>query len=162
MKTFSAPWSGTLKALSVPISVICLSIVITGLVHGGPGASAREILFFDVLPFAVMAGGVCCTIRGYALTPEEILIKRLFWYTRLPRAGLESAAFSPESVRGSIRMFGNGGFFSFTGWFWSRELGKYRAFATDYSRIVVLRYPRRTIVISPGEPDEFVRAVMGE
>jgi hypothetical protein len=59
-------------------------------------------------------------------------------------------------MRGSIRVLANGGVFSFTGRFWNRKLGWYRAFATDPSRAVVLRYPKRTIVITPHDPQHFI------
>jgi hypothetical protein len=162
VKTFSAPWSRLLKLMSVPATVICLVIVIEGAVHGGWRMPVKAFLFSEVLPFAVMGGAALFMVRGYAITPDAILVKRLFWDTRLPRAGLESATFSPEAVRGSIRTWGNGGFYSFTGMFWNRELGNYRAFVTDHARIVVLRYEGRTVVVSPGEPGEFVRELMGD
>jgi hypothetical protein len=55
-----------------------------------------------------------------------------------------------------MRTTGNDGFFSITGRFWSRTLGWHRAFATDSSRAVVLRYADRTIVISPHDPQQFI------
>ena len=59
-------------------------------------------------------------------------------------------------MRGSVRVFGNGGLFSITGRFWNRKLGWYRAYATDPSRAVVLRYPKRTVVITPHDPQHFI------
>ena len=59
-----------------------------------------------------------------------------------------------------LRLFGNGGLFSYHGWFWNRRLGRYRLYATDPERAVVLRFARRTIVVSPGEPAAFVRALL--
>jgi hypothetical protein len=49
--------------------------------------------------------------------------------------------------------------FSFTGLFRNRTLGMYRAFVTDPRRAVVLRLPRRTVVVSPADPEAFVREV---
>lgn len=46
--------------------------------------------------------------------------------------GAEIGDFSPEAIRGSVRTWGNGGFFSFTGLFWNRELGNYRAFMLQF------------------------------
>jgi len=60
-------------------------------------------------------------------------------------------------MRGSIRTFGNGGLFSFTGFYRNRLLGAYRAFVTDPRQAVVLRFPKRNVVVSPGAPEEFVR-----
>jgi hypothetical protein len=61
-------------------------------------------------------------------------------------------------MTGAIRTCGNGGLFSFTGWYWSRELRGHRAFVTDFNRTVVLRFKSRTIVVSPDDPEAFVKA----
>jgi hypothetical protein len=58
-------------------------------------------------------------------------------------------------MRWSIRTFGNGGFFSFSGFYRNKLLGAYRAFVTDRHQTVVLRYGGRTVVVSPSSPEEF-------
>ena len=60
-------------------------------------------------------------------------------------------------MKGSLRLFGNGGIFGFYGWFWSKSLGRFSAFVTDNARSVVIRLPARTIVVSPDQPEEFAR-----
>ena len=107
-------------------------------------------------PLAIIFGGALFTIRGYTVTPEAILVHRLFWTTRLPLADLQSAQFKPDVMRWSIRTFGNGGFYSFSGYYRSRVLGSYRAFVTDLHRTTILRFPTRTIVLSPDFPEDFV------
>jgi hypothetical protein len=47
--------------------------------------------------------------------------------------------------------------FSFSGLYWNRNLGHYRAFVTDLNHTVVLRFVTRTLVVSPDRPEEFVR-----
>jgi len=59
-------------------------------------------------------------------------------------------------MRGSLRLFGNGGLFAITGWFWNRKLGRYRAFATDPARAVVLRYATRRILLTPDDVQKFI------
>jgi hypothetical protein len=46
--------------------------------------------------------------------------------------------------------------FSYTGFHWRKKLGFYRVYATDPDRAVVLRYPKRTIVITPHDPQAFI------
>ena len=53
-------------------------------------------------------------------------------------------------------MIGNGGLLSFTGIYYSKALGRYRLFATDFSRSVVLTLPRRVVVVTPASPHAFV------
>jgi hypothetical protein len=105
-------------------------------------------------------GAAIFTIRGYTITPEAILVHRLFWATRLPLTHLESVQLQPDAMRGSIRTFGNGGFFSFSGFYRNRALGSFRAFVTDLYRTVVLRYGGRTAVLSPSDPNSFVNAII--
>jgi hypothetical protein len=62
-------------------------------------------------------------------------------------------------MRGSFRLFGNGGMFSFTGWYRNRALGTYRAFVTDLKQTVVLRFEKKTIVLSPENPERFVSEI---
>jgi hypothetical protein len=59
-------------------------------------------------------------------------------------------------MRGSIRTSGNGGAFSFTGFYHNKRLRSYRAYVTAPRRTVVLRYADRRMVLSPGAPEDFV------
>ena len=43
------------------------------------------------LPLAIILVAALFTIRGYTVTPDAVLVHRLFWTTRLPLGGLESA-----------------------------------------------------------------------
>lgn len=122
-------------------------------------ASEAVRFWLALLPLAIVLLCALFVVRGYSITHDALLIHRLFWKTRLPLGGLESVKFDPDATRRSIRVFGNGGFFAFTGYFRNKELGSYRAFMTDRRRAVVLRFPDRVIVISPDRPEEFVSAV---
>ncbi len=95
------------------------------------------------------------TVRGYRLEGDFLHIRRLYWTTCIPLTGLMSATVERDAMRRSIRLCGNGGAFSFSGWWWSRRLGRYRVWVTDLKQTVVLRFPNRTIVISPDRPEEF-------
>jgi hypothetical protein len=146
-----APWGGLLIGISIFATVFCLGIGVA-LVF-----LSHTPMWVGVLPLLPVPISALFIVRGYRITPDAILVRRSFWDTRLPRAGLSLAVNEPNAMRGSLRTFGNGGAFSFTGWYWSRGLGAYRAFVTDRRRTVVLRYGRRTIVLSPENPEEFVR-----
>jgi hypothetical protein len=60
-------------------------------------------------------------------------------------------------ARRSLRTFGNGGAFSFTGFYYNKRLRSYRAYVTDPRRSVVLRYTNRRVVLSPAAPEDFVQ-----
>lgn len=151
-KHHQAPWSTLLIVMSTMATLLCLGIPLVMVKHG------EHVPFWAVLlPLSLVLGCALFTIRGYTITGNAILVHRLFWTTRLPRADLQSARFDPKAMRRSIRTFGNGGFFSFTGFYRNKLLGAYRAFVTDPHRAVVLRYSKRTVVVSPGAPEDFIR-----
>ena len=66
----------------------------------------------------------------------------------------------PLSDPCSSPLAGNGGLFSFSGWYCNKALGTYRAWVTDPGKTVVLRYGVKTVVVSPSEPEAFVEAVV--
>ena len=155
MKTYQASWGRSLIVISSLLVVLSIASVVGMpliLVSGPPGLGllaqwTMSVIVLGCLPFM---------IRGYVITDDAILIRRLFWTTRLDRAGLKSAESVPKAMKGSLRTCGNGGGFSFTGWYWNKSLGFYRAFVTDLNRTVVLRFGKRTVVLSPDDPEGFV------
>lgn len=150
MKHYAAHWGTALVVVSSLTTILCLGCALFVLKNGGMG----YLISLSIL--ALVIGCALFGIRGYTITPEAILVHRLFWTTRLPRTGLQSAVFEPDVMRSSIRTFGNGGFFSFSGFYRNKTLGTYRAFVTDLHQTVVLRYGQRTVVVSPAFPEEFV------
>jgi hypothetical protein len=155
MKTYQAPWGRSLIVVSSLLVALCVANVVLFQVHFQDGHREMVALGQWALPVIVL----CCLpfmIRGYAITDDAILIRRLFWTTRLDRAGLRSAEVIPKAMHKSLRTCGNGGGFSFAGWYWNKSLGFYRAFVTDLNRTVVLRFGKRTVVVSPDEPEDFV------
>jgi hypothetical protein len=98
-------------------------------------------------------------VRGYRITPHELGVRRLLWWTRLSLRDLRAAEVDPEAMKGALRKAGNGGYLALTGWFWSRRLGHFRALVTDPQRGVVLRFKERLLVVSPEDPEAFVQAL---
>lgn len=152
---FRAPWSKGLSVITATTVAVLALIMLAALfapMRPPPLAAVLLIGLPPLLAGAAFAGRV----RGYVLTEEAITVRRGFWSTRLPLAGLRSVTGDVDAMRGSIRVLANGGVFSFTGRYWNRKLGWYRAFATDPSRAIVLRYPRLTVVITPHDPQHFI------
>ena len=156
---FGAPWSRLLIGVSIFATVVCLGatfaayvgITSDGAIRPSGGWSCR----------VMVPGAALFTIRGYSIERDSILVHRLLWATRLTRTGLRSATHDPALISGGMRIFGNGGFFSFSGWFRNKQLGTYRAYIMDPARAVVLRYGDRVVVVSPSDPERFVSMVMG-
>ncbi len=150
-KSYQAVWGRPLWWTSVLVSVLAFAGAVS-LVTNLEG-SMRLLGLLPPVGFGVAA--FFC-IRGYALDGATLLIRRLLWTTRISLSGLESVESVPKAMSGSLRTFGNGGLYSFTGWYWNRPLGSYRAWVTDLRNTVVLRVGGRTLVISPEPPEAFV------
>lgn len=119
------------------------------------GIGSVVILFALLLPFLA----VPFAITGYSIQGSMLLIHRPGWKTSISLGDLQQAKADPKAVDGSWRLCGNGGLFSFTGWFASKAIGRYRGFFTDPKRSVVLCFPKRKIVVSPEDPLRFVETV---
>jgi len=151
---FKAPWSRSLRKSTALSTAILCAICAVGLLVSSGSPLLRYTL--AMLPFAVVLAASLFVVRGYVLTDDAIEVTRLGWTTALPLTTLQSVEGNTEAMRGSLCVFANGGLFACTGIFWNRRLGLHRAFATDRSRAVVLRYPRRTVVLTPHDPQHFI------
>jgi hypothetical protein len=140
-----------LAVVSAVATLLCVGVAV-----GAAVAGPRPVLWVAWLVLALPAACLPFVVRGYAVAGKVLVIRRLGWETRRPLAGLREAFHDPEALRGSIRLCGNGGLFSFTGWYWNRRIGHYRAFLNDPRRTVVLRFERRAVVVSPADPAAFL------
>ena len=156
-----APWPTSLKVTSAVGTVLVLGVGI-GAYRAIPvstGFTHQFGLVVALIPPAILVGSLIFMVTGYAIEGAELQIERLLSSTRISLQGLDRVWIEPAVCKGSIRVFGNGGLFSFSGWFYSKRLGRYRLFATDISRSVVLILPARMVVITPAEPEAFIEHV---
>ncbi len=65
----------------------------------------------------------------------------------------------PDILKWAFRTGGNGGLGAIHGRFWSKRVGKFEAFMTDPEKAVVLRWPGRTVAVSPQDPEFFIFTV---
>jgi len=160
MQRFNAPWSTSLKVISAlgAVALIGSSVAVALATRSTQGQSRLADLapLLALLPILILGGSAPFAVLVYTITADAIEIRRPLHTTRLPRAELRAARVDPQATRGSIRLLGNGGLFSFTGLFRSATLGNYRAYFTDPHRAVVLWFFGRTVVISPEDPEAFV------
>jgi hypothetical protein len=153
---FRAPWSGTLRTMTIVTAGILVSAAVVAAILVSTGLARPRTSFMIVLPLLLLAAALLYRVRGYTLTDDAILVRRLVGDFRLPLAGLLSVSGDVEAMHGSVRLLGNWGLFSITGRYWNRKLRSYRAFATDPGRAVVLRYSNETVVITPHDPQHFI------
>jgi hypothetical protein len=151
---FRAPWSHSLVVMTcVTVALAALVVAVAIFVPVGPPLLGVALL---VAAVGLVAAGLAGRVRGYTLSEDVVTVRRGLWNTRLPLAGLRSVTGDIEAMRNAIRLLIIDGVFSFTGRYWSMKLGWFRALATDPNRAVVLRYPNRTVVITPHDPQHFI------
>jgi hypothetical protein len=154
---FAAPWSARLS-VATPIGIVVLLglPVAIALVPADGAAPTLLVATIAVIDLAVIATAALFLIRGYRLDSDGLHVERLLWADRIPLAALRRAWPDPKATSRSLRLFGNSGFFCIAGLFSNRTLGRYRAFATDPGRAVVLQIGARTVVVTPDEPLRFL------
>lgn len=151
---FDAPWGKSLKIMTGIAMIILLGTTLWGFGIDSEGSLAQ--ISMVVLPIAIIVGTMFFMVRGYQIKGDQLIIQRLGWATTIALTHLNSAEHEPEAMKGSMRTFGIGGLFSFVGFFTNGKLNSYRAYATDPKKSVVLRFPDRTIVVTPDSPEKFV------
>ena len=155
---FGAPWGVSLKLMTAVSVGVLLGIPAIGL-STGPHGNLIWIMGMIVMPLLILGVAVFFVIRGYMVIDRQLLVQRLGWNSQLSLDNLVSVEYDPQAMRRSLRTFGNGGLFCFAGQFRNKRLGAYRAFATAPQLAVVLKFPDRTVVVTPDDPQKFVDAV---
>lgn len=98
-------------------------------------------------------------VKSYRLVGDELQVVRLGRINRIRLAGLRSVEADPHAIERAWKTWGNDGLGAITGWFRNRRLGRFEALLTDPAHAVILRWPERTLVISPDRAAFFVTCV---
>ncbi|MCC6232301.1 MAG: hypothetical protein IT580_06625 [Verrucomicrobiales bacterium] len=155
---FEAPWGATQRVVSLLVLTV-LPLVLVGTWVGMPGLWLRLTVATGIL--VLLAVGLGSMVLGYRVESDALYVRRPLRETRIPLAGLRAAECDAGALTGSLRLFGNGGFLSFTGWYWNRRLGRFQLFANDPSHAVVMRFRDRVVVVAPSEPATFAARLSG-
>jgi hypothetical protein len=160
-QSFSSPWGARVRILTSVVAVIFLSLSM--LIGFNPEVSQSDewgMRFLPVLIFLVMNLVMApFLVLGYEVSAGEISIRRLGWVKRIPLTGISSVTCDPLGLRGATKIIGNDGYLAMIGWFKSKKMGFFRAFVTDGSRVVILKWPDKTILISPDDPETFIQSL---
>lgn len=159
---YSAPWSTSLKVSSLLGTIVLggVSYAAYRSIPTSAGFTHQFGLGVALIPLIVLWLSILFIVRGYTVDSSGLSVKRLLTATRIPLMELRRVWADANVCKGSVRVFGNGGLFSFSGWFYSRRLGRYRLFATDFRNAVVLRFPDRAVVISPETPGALIEHLL--
>jgi len=161
--SFSAPWGRKVILITILTGFLLLILpAIQFVVLRAAHAQAMNfwvLLSVLVVPPAVLLGCAFFMIRGYTLDAGRLIVQRLIWSNTLDLGDLESVYHDPEATKRSVKIIGNDGLFAMCGTFRNKTLGRYRAFVTDPQRAVVLKLRTRTVVVTPDDPEKFIREI---
>ena len=128
----------------------------------GAGFLVASFFVFILLPVALIV--VLSCLICFLWTPRIFEISDDFMFTVYYRLG--SRRFGPvlkcrritEGIGCGVRLGGNGGLFSLTGWFWAKKYGRFRMYSTsaNYRDLVLLETDRCKIIISPENPNAWL------
>jgi hypothetical protein len=123
----------TFTAIAMAILVVAgLSVLRTGKVF----VVVPSLFFLGVLVAVVWAMSPC----GLEIDHDELRVLRRAWVPlSIPRNAVESASAIDSLGRGTLRLFGVGGFFGSYGLFSNSDLGRFRMYATRSGQSVLVR-----------------------
>ena len=112
----AAPWPTSLKVVSVlGTAVLCgVSYAAYRAIPTPAGFTHNFGLGVAMVPLAVLVGALLFIVSGYRVDSSELLVERLVTSTSVPLVGLSRVWLDPAACKGSLRIFGNGGLFSFS------------------------------------------------
>lgn len=103
--------------------------------------------------------GYALSVQGYSVVDGKLFIHRGGWAHTLDLRQLRHIEVSPNVMIGSASLWSTRGFFGMAGRMRNATLGRYRAYATDQKKAVVLEIGQERLVVTPEQPEAFVAAV---
>ena len=159
-KIFKASLGTSSKLITLLITLLFIGILVSNFIWFKEKNSA-----IFLIPVFIGIYAVCIFFMpvGYRITESEILVKRAFSTVRFKIDDIKSIQqISEHTIAGSIRTFGNGGLFGFTGYFANADVGKMTWFITRKDTLILIDFhDEKKVVISPNEPEKFMNVFKG-
>jgi hypothetical protein len=153
---FAVHYGAMLKLMTAVVVAVLLGTAIIGVVHYRNGA--LYLLGVVAMPLAILLGTFACTVLRYEVSSSGIDVVRPIGRKRI--AGTVAAiGVDDDALKGAIRTFGNGGLFSFNGYYRLAKYGSCRLWVTDLKSLVVIHGDHGCVVVSPAERARFVALV---
>jgi len=162
-RVFTASWDKWVWIITIVV-VALLGLLPIGIIANAltGGQGNRIPIMIAVLMLLILAVGYLFSPQAYAVEPGNLIVQRPGTDVTIPLAGIQRIEIVPgwPIFRGAIRLFASGGAFGFYGGFWNSTLKRFIAYATRMDKVIILyRTNGNPIVVSPDEPEEFVRLV---
>ncbi len=155
--TYTTSLDNLAKAITIGVTIL-FAVIIIAQFPVLPDAGWAPIL--TTVGFLLIYG-ITFAFRpiSYILTHEQLIIHRPIADVKIDRKQVKSVELLDEGkLRWSVRVFGVGGLFGYYGKFAKRKLGSMTWYATRRNKaVLVLTMDNKKIILTPDEPEKFVR-----
>lgn len=151
MKQYVAPTCLSIKIITLFILLLTLGMFIGAFFD--PGLLWGGIILTVIVVFCYLSAPVAYELNGRQLAIVTRISKKIFGPV------LMCLTVSEEKPSFGLRLWGNGGLFAGTGIFWNKKYGIFRAYVTTGKRsnLILVHTPKTKVLISPENPDQFVK-----
>jgi uncharacterized protein (DUF58 family) len=136
-----------------------LAVGLTAMLALVSGRGLLLVLGAPSLFVVILAVPLAFSPAGYAVGRRELVVLRRGVRPLVFPLGSLAAA-RPTSMPHSARLPGSVGLFGWWGWFANRDWGRFKAYATDRRRGVLLEWPGFKLFISPEDREGLCHAVV--
>src|SRR5258708_30521515 len=145
-----APWATLLIVASAGSCAVLLAVALAAAqVIPRLGVAHWVGLAVAWIPITVLVGALFFIVTDYELDHRSLAVRRLLWWTRIDLTGLTRVFREPAGFKGSWRVFGNGGVFSFIGILLNQTLGTYPLFVTHSNPLLVMSLSWQALLVHP-------------
>jgi len=153
----AAPLERSARVLTALTGLVAVLVPLALLLAQRGGLLA--LVASPTLLVALVAVPLVLSPAGYAVGAGDLAVLRRGARPLLFSLGSLLAA-RPTAMPRSLRMLGSGGMCGWWGRFANRDWGRFKAYATDRRRGVLLEWPGFKLFVSPEDPEAFCRAVL--
>ena len=154
-----APLERNARVVTALTGLLAVLLPLALLLAQPRGRGLLVLVASPALLVALVAVPLVLSPSGYAVGSGDLAVLRRGTRPLLFPLGSLLAA-RPTAMPRSLRMLRSGGMFGWWGRFANRDWGRFKAYATDRRRGVLLEWPGFKLFVSPEDPDAFCRAVL--
>jgi hypothetical protein len=155
----AAPLERNARVVTALTALLAVLLPLALLLAQPRGRGLLVLVASPALLVALVALPMVLSPSGYAVGAGDLAVLRRGTRPLLFPLGSLLAA-RPTAMPRSLRMLGSGGMFGWWGRFANRDWGRFKAYATDRRRGVLLEWPGLKLFVSPEDPDALCRAVL--
>jgi Bacterial PH domain len=155
----AAPLERNARVVTAVTGLLAVGLPLALLLAQPRGRGLLVLVASPALLVALVAVPLVLSPSGYAVGSGDLAVLRRGTRPLLFPLGSLLAA-RPTAMPRSLRVLGSGGMFGWWGRFANRDWGRFKAYATDRRRGVLLEWPGFKLFVSPEDPDAFCRAVL--